>query len=173
MKRAQAEMNVISERLARQYPTDDADWGAVVVPLSEEIVGDVRPLLVVLLAAVAFVLLIACANVANLMLARTLARRKEIAVRSALGASRERLLRQLIAESLLLSLVGGALGLFLARFGMHGMVALLADQLPRSTEVGLSLAGARVHARRLRPDRSPRRTGAGVAGDDARTSPIR
>jgi predicted permease len=140
MKRAQAEMNVISERLAKQYPADDADWGAVVVPLGEEIVGDVRPLLVVLLAAVAFVLLIACANVANLMLARTLARRKEIAVRSALGASRERLLRQLIAESLLLSLIGGGLGLFLAKFGVRGMVSLLADQLPRSAEVGLSLS---------------------------------
>jgi len=138
LKRAQAEMNVISERLARQYPADDADWGAAVIPLSDEIVGDVRPLLVVLLAAVAFVLLIACANVANLMLARTLARRKEIAVRSALGASRQRLLRQLIAESLLLSLIGGALGLFLAKFGVRGMVSLLADQLPRSTDVGLS-----------------------------------
>jgi len=140
MKRAQAEMNVISERLAKQYPADDAEWGAVIVPLREEIVGDVRPLLVVLLAAVAFVLLIACANVANLMLARTLARRKEIAVRSALGASRERLLRQLIAESLLLSLTGGALGLFLARFGIKGMVSLLAGQLPGSGEIGVSVS---------------------------------
>ncbi|MDQ2871380.1 MAG: ABC transporter permease [Acidobacteriota bacterium] len=140
IRRAQAEMNVISQRLAKQYPEDDAEWGAIVVPLAEDIVGQVRPLLVVLLAAVAFVLLIACANVANLMLARTLARKKEIAVRSALGASRERLLRQLIAESLLLSLTGGALGLVLARFGVKGMLSLLADQLPRSAEVRLSLS---------------------------------
>ncbi|MEO8188872.1 MAG: ABC transporter permease [Acidobacteriota bacterium] len=140
VERAQAEMNLISERLARQYPEDDAEWGAVVVPLRDDIVGDVRPLLVVLLGAVAFVLLIACANVANLMLARTFARRKELALRSALGASRERLLRQLIAESLLLSLIGGILGVLLAQFAVKGMLSLLADQLPRFADVRLSLS---------------------------------
>ena len=139
IRHAQAEMDVISDRLAKQYPEDDAEWGAVVVPLRDEVVGGVRPLLVVLLAAVAFVLLIACANVANLMLARTLARRKEIAIRSALGASRERLLRQLIAESLLVSLAGGGLGLFLASLGVKAMVSLLADSLPRSAQIALSL----------------------------------
>ena len=139
LKSAQAEMNVISERLAREYPEDDREWGAVVVPLKEDRVGDIRPLLLVLFGAVAFVLLIACANVANLMLARTVARRKEIAVRSALGANRARLLRQLISEALLLSLAGGALGLVLADFGMQGMVALLEDGIPRSTVVGLSM----------------------------------
>ena len=137
LARAKAEMNVISDRLARQYPEDNTGWGAVVIPLHEDLVGEVRPTLLILLGAVAFVLLIACANVVNLALARTLARRKEIAVRSALGASRGRLLRQLMAETLLLSLAGGALGLFLASYGVDGIVAFLADQLPRSSEVHL------------------------------------
>ncbi|HKF43601.1 MAG TPA: ABC transporter permease, partial [Thermoanaerobaculia bacterium] len=137
---AQAEMTVISDRLARQYPEDDKDWGALVVPLKEDLVGDVRPLLLVLLASVAFVLLIACANVANLMLARTVARRKEIAVRSALGASRERLLRQLVTESLLLALAGGAVGVLLASFGVSGIAKLLADELPHSTVISIDAA---------------------------------
>jgi len=138
IRRANAEMTLISERLAKQYPEDDAGWDAVVHELRDDMVGDVRPLLLVLLGAVAFVLLIACANVANLMLARTFARRKEIAIRSALGADRGRLLRQLIAESLLLSIIGGALGLFLASFGMKGMVALLGDEIPRTAVVALN-----------------------------------
>ncbi len=136
---AQSEMNVISERLAKQYPDDDAGWGALVVPLREDLVGEVRPLLLVLLGSVAFVLLIACANVGNLLLARTLARRREIAVRAALGASRRRLLGQLVAESLLLSAAGGALGLALASFGLPPLVALLADRLPRAAEIRVSV----------------------------------
>jgi predicted permease len=139
LEQANAEMRVISNRLGRQYPEDDKDWGAVVVPLKEDRVGDVRPLLLVLLGAVAFVLLIACANVANLMLARTVARQKEIAVRSALGASRGRVLRQLISESIVLTLIGGGFGLFLATFGMKAMVKLLGDEIPRSTVVGVNL----------------------------------
>src|SRR5204862_4064906 len=88
IRRAQAELSAISTRLEQLYPEDDKGWGAIILPLREQLVGDVRPALLVLLGAVAFVLLIACANVANLVLAKTLARRKEIAIRTSLGASR-------------------------------------------------------------------------------------
>ena len=137
LPQAQAEMNTISSQLAQQYPADDKDWGAVVVPLRDELVGDVRPSLLILLGAVAFVLLIACANVANLVLAKTLSRRKEIAIRSALGASRRRVLQQVLSETLLLALVGGAIGLVIAHFGVALIVKFLGQQLPHSTEIGL------------------------------------
>ena len=137
LKQAQAEMNTISSRLEQQYPTDDKGWGAVVVPLREQLVGSVRPALLVLLGAVAFVLLIACANVANLMLAKTLGRRKEIAIRSALGASRSRVLQQILSESVLLALAGGILGLFIAHFGVRLISTFLADQLSLSPDINL------------------------------------
>ncbi len=137
LKQAQAEMSTISEQLARQYPEDNKDWGALVVPLREDIVGDVKPALLVLLGAVAFVLLIACANVANLQLARALARNKEIAIRTALGASRVRLLQQLLLETVLLGLAGGVAGLMVANFGVELIVRFLAQQLPRSTEIAV------------------------------------
>jgi putative ABC transport system permease protein len=137
LPQAQAEMNTISSRLEQQYPEDDKGWGAVLIPLREQIVGDVRPALLILLGAVAFVLLIACANVANLTLAKTFARRKEIAIRAALGASRGRVLQQVLAESVLLALAGGAVGLLFARAGTSLITNFLADSLPRSTEIGL------------------------------------
>jgi putative ABC transport system permease protein len=134
---AQAEMNTISQRLEKAYPADDKGWGAVVNSMREETVGSVRPALLMMLGAVAFVLLIACANVANLILARTFARRKEIAIRSAVGASRSRVIQQLLSESLVLSLCGGALGLLAARFGIDLLLKFFADKLPRLGEIGL------------------------------------
>jgi len=135
MRQAQAELSAISTRLEQLYPEDDKGWGAIIVPLREQLVGDVRPALLVLLGAVAFVLLIACANVANLVLAKTLARRKEIAIRTALGASRLVVLRQILAETVLLSVVGGALGLFLARLGMALIVKVLGDRIPAFMQI--------------------------------------
>ena len=137
LKQAQAEMDTISKRLEKQYPADDNGWGALVVPLRDDVVGDIRPALLILLGAVVLVLLIACANVANLVLAKTLSRSKEIAIRAALGASRRRVFQQLLSETLLLSLVGGALGLLVAKFGVDLIVKFLGDKLPRATEVGL------------------------------------
>ena len=137
LKQAQAEMDTISGRLQQQYPVDNAGWGAVVVPLREELVGELRPALLVLLGAVAFVLLIACANVANLTLAKTWGRRKEIAIRTVLGASRGRVLRQVLSETVLMSLAGGALGVLLARVIVSLIVANFSDDLPRFWEIGV------------------------------------
>ena len=137
LKQAQAEMSTISSRLAQQYPADDNGWGAVVIPLRDDIVSDVRPALLVLLGAVAFVLLIACANVANLVLAKTVGRRKEIAIRAALGATRSRVLEQILSETVLLSCAGGLLGVVFAHFGVHLITAFLGDKLPRSAEIGM------------------------------------
>ena len=137
LKQAQAEMNTISSRLEQQYPEDNKGWGAIVIPLHDDLVSDVRPALLVLLGAVAFVLLIASVNVANLALARTFSRQKEIAIRTALGASSARITRQVLTESILLALVGGALGLTCAQAGIRLIMAFLANKVPHSTEVGL------------------------------------
>jgi predicted permease len=137
IQQAKSELSAISTRLEQQYPEDNKGWGATVVPLRDQMVGDIRPALLVLFGAVAFVLLIACANVANLVLARTLARRKEIAIRGALGASRAAILRHILTESVLLSLAGGALGLLLARFGITLLAKVLADRLPPFVAVTL------------------------------------
>jgi len=122
---AQSELSVIASRIEQQFKDSHAGTVATLVPLQEEVVGNVRPILFVLLAAVGFVLLIACANVASLLLTRSLARQKEVAVRSALGASRWRVIRQLLTESLLLSIVGGAAGLLIAYWGTPALVAVL------------------------------------------------
>ena len=137
LEQAQAELDTISNRLAQQYPKDDKGWGATAITLREDLVGDVRSALLILLGAVAFVLLIACANVANLVLAKTLSRRKEIAIRSALGASRRRLLQQALAETVLLAIAGGTLGLIFAHYGTMFIVKFVGQQLPRSGSIGL------------------------------------
>jgi putative ABC transport system permease protein len=135
LKQAQTEMDTISGRLQQEYPEDDKGWGAIVVPLREEMVGDVRPALLVLWGAVAFVLLIACANISNLVLARTMARRKEMAIRAALGASRGRIVQHVLAEAVTLSLMGGALGLVIAAGSLHFLSTLLTGKLPQSIEI--------------------------------------
>jgi putative ABC transport system permease protein len=136
---AKAELGAISTRLEQQYPEDDKGWGATLIPLREQLVGDVRTALLVLFGAVVFVLLIACANVANLVLAKTLARRKEIAIRTALGAGRAAVVRHLLSETVILSLTGGLLGLLLAAAGIRLLVHVLADRLPRFIDVTLDV----------------------------------
>jgi putative ABC transport system permease protein len=138
VEQARGEMRTLAEQLKRDYPDSyPPSWSLLVTGLSLQATGDVRPALLVLLGAVGFVLLIACANVANLLLARAAARSKEIAVRTALGATRERLLKQLLTESILVSLAGGAGGLLLAYLGVRTLVAMDVGNLPRADEIGI------------------------------------
>jgi predicted permease len=137
LEQARADMERVTQNLAAAYPDADSNTRATVVSLKDKIVGDVRPYLLVLLAAVFFVLLIACVNVANLSLARAMQRAREFAIRSALGAGKVRVLRQLLTESVLLSLCGGALGLLLAGWGTKAAIGLLPESLPRVEEIRL------------------------------------
>jgi putative ABC transport system permease protein len=137
VERAQAELTAVASRLEQQYPDTNARWTARLVPLHEELVGEARPALLIFMGAVGLVLLIACANVANLMLARSSMRQRELAVRAALGASRGRLIQQMLTESVLMALLGGALGLLLAVWGVDGLRMAQLSLLPDHSEIGI------------------------------------
>jgi putative ABC transport system permease protein len=132
---AQVQLDTINQRLAQSYNESNNGWSVKVATLHENLVGDVRPSLLVLLYAVAFVLLIACANIANLLLARATSRQKEIAVRAALGASRLRIIRQLLTESLLVSFIGATLGLVLSLWLTKLLIAISPANTPRLDQI--------------------------------------
>lgn len=182
LQQAQAEMNTIAERLAKDYPDSNAGTGVVLVPLRTQMVGGYQKPLIVLLVAVGFILLIACANVANLMMSRTAARDREIAIRRAMGAGQLRLIRQMLTESILLASLGGLLGLLLASWGVQLLLGLTPKDIPRlegvsvdraallftfivsiATGVLFGLAPA-WHARSLSLNESLREGGRGIAG---------
>ncbi len=138
-EQAQKEMETIAGRLEEQYKDTNTSVSLQVVPIEQHLIGDIRPALLILLAAVGFVLLIACANVANLLLARATARQKEFSIRTALGATRFRLIRQLMTESLILGLIGGILGLLIAFSGIRLLKAINPANIPRLDEIGIDI----------------------------------
>ncbi|HEV7518877.1 MAG TPA: ABC transporter permease [Thermoanaerobaculia bacterium] len=140
MRQATAEMHGLGRRLEAQYPFTNSGFSATVLPLTDEVLGNIRPTLILLFCGVSFLLLIAVANVANLLLARTLARRQEIGVRAALGADRGRVVRQLLTEGLVLGLLAGAGGLLLAELGIRSLARFAPQDLPRIAEVRLDPA---------------------------------
>ncbi len=137
LQQAREDMDRVSRDLAAAYPAIDSDKKANILSLKDEMVGGMRPILLILLGAVGFVLLISCVNVANLLLARSTVRQREFAIRLALGAGQHRVIRQLLTESLLLSLIGGAFGLVLAKFGPAAALAAVPRTLPRSEDISL------------------------------------
>ncbi len=137
VEQARSEVKQIADRLAQEHPENNARQSMTLEPLQEDFVGGLRPALLILLGAVVCVLLIACANVANLLLAKAAGRVREVAVRQALGANRGRLIRQLLTESVLLALAGGVLGVLFAFWGLRLLLASLPDGIPRADEIGL------------------------------------
>ena len=135
LEQAQSQLAGIAKHVEEQNPEESKDWGTSVNLVHEQVVGASRRAILILLGAVGFVLLIACANVANLLLARSTSRQKEIAIRTALGAGRARIVRQLLTESLLLSLAGGVIGVILASWGVRLLLLFSSDKLPRIAEI--------------------------------------
>jgi putative ABC transport system permease protein len=139
LQAAMTDLNRIAKRLQQEHPESNHGWDTTLIDLQEAAVGRIRPAMLTLLAAVGFVLLIACVNLANLLLSRSAARRKEIGIRGALGAGKGRLIRQLLTESLALSAMGTALGLVFAWAGAHALVSVDPGVLPRATEISLDM----------------------------------
>ena len=169
-EQAQSELDRLSADLRSRFPIKQtSNMNLRIEPMHDDLVADVRPQLVALMGAVVFVLLIACANVANLLLVRASARERELAVRAAIGGNRWRIVRQLVAESVVLAAVGGAAGLLLAQFGIDALIQLSPEGLPRATSVSLDRHGARLHRRRVVCRGADLRRAAGAGGHRVRT----